>query len=335
MDAQDPILSLSKLSLAYPDGPQLIEDASGIALKGEMIAVVGRNGSGKSTLLRTITGLQKPFHGKIEWHGKALEHYHLAELSRRVTFVGTSNLLLQNLTVFELVSMGRHPHTNWWGALRAHDREKILESIDFVGMSDFTEVKIDRLSDGERQRAVIAMALAQQTEVIILDEPTAFLDIPNKIAIAEVLYRLKSAGHTIIYSTHDFDNVFSYADKLWVIHNKQLYQGSPEDLGMKNLFDKLFESSGIIFSQEMLGFYQKRKGEKKIYLNPGSDREVLFWTSRALERIGYEVLSSPEKDSDHVIVENTKGDLRWNLNTGNTTLHFSTLYDMCSHLTKD
>ncbi len=281
-------MELKDVWLGYRPGEYLVRGVEASVRPGEMIALVGRNGTGKSTLLRTIAGMQSAVQGEVLLNGRSINHIPSRERSLLLSFVGTGSSFTENLTVFEMVSLGRHPYTNWWGALREADRQKIDESIRFVGMERFVNARVDRLSDGERQRVMIAMALAQDTRVMILDEPTAFLDIPNRIGIVEVLHRLKEEGRSVIFSTHEFDNAFSYADKIWAIHEEQLLEGAPEDLGMNGAYETLFSDAKVAFDYANLRFVRRRIPEKQVVLHP-LDEMVDHWTCRALERIGYRV----------------------------------------------
>lgn len=283
------ILTFKDLWLGYAPGEYLLKQASDEVRNGEMVALAGRNGTGKSTLLRTIAGIQKPAKGHVALNSRSLSSFSARDFAKNISFVGTGTGLVENLTVFEMVSLGRHPYTNWWGNIREKDRRKIDESIRFVGMQDFAGARVHRLSDGERQRVMIAMALAQDTRIMILDEPTAFLDIPNRIGILEVLDKLKSQGRAVIFSTHEFDNIFSYADKVWVIDQQQLIAGSPEDLGLKGAFENIFSDAGVAFDRENLKFLKKRKYERHIALS-GEKGQAYYWTRRALERGGYRVM---------------------------------------------
>ena len=290
-------IELNNVWLGYRPGEYLVRGVNASVRPGEMVALVGRNGTGKSTLLRTIAGIQAAVQGEVLLNGRSLDKILPRERSLLLSFVGTGTGIMENLTVFEMVSLGRHPYTNWWGALREADRRKIGESIRFVGMERFMDARVDRLSDGERQRVMIAMALAQDTRVMILDEPTAFLDIPNRIGIVEVLHRLKEEGRSVIFSTHEFDNAFSYADKIWAIHEQQLLEGAPEDLGMNGAFEKLFSESKVAFDHENLRFVRRRVQEKQIVLHT-EDASEEHWTCRALERAGYRVLFAGAADQE-------------------------------------
>jgi iron complex transport system ATP-binding protein len=281
-------VELKDLWLGYRPGEYLVRGVNASVRQGEMVALVGRNGTGKSTLLRTIAGIQSAMKGEVLLNGRSIDQIPPRERSLLLSFVGTGSSFTENLTVFEMVSLGRHPYTNWWGALREADRQKIDQSIRFVGMEQFVDARVDRLSDGERQRVMIAMALAQDTRVMILDEPTAFLDIPNRIGIVEVLHRLKEEGRSVIFSTHEFDNAFSYADKIWAIHEGQLIEGAPEDLGMDGAYEKLFSESKVAFDAANLRFVRRRVQEKQIVLY-AAKKSLDHWTRRALERVGYGV----------------------------------------------
>lgn len=330
---QREILKIEDLSLGYLPERVLLDRISAGAIQGEIVALVGRNGTGKSTLLRTIAGRQLQIGGEIYLQNREIKNYTPTELARLLTFAGTGNQFIQNLTVYELVSMGRHPYTNWWGRLQEKDHTRIRESIRFVGMESFADARLEQLSDGERQRAIIAMALSQETSVIVLDEPTAYLDIPNRIAIMEVLLKMKHSGHTVIFSTHDFDNVFSYADKLWIIKDNSLRQGAPEDLGMREAFSDLFGDSGINFSKEQLGFFRSREGMRPVCLHPVEDKSIQFWTERALVRKGFRIVSKPEPGSPEVRVTNENGVYCWELRHESNIETFQSLYELNNSLT--
>ncbi len=176
--------------------------------KGTLNAIVGRNGSGKSTLLRVTAGLAKPLAGEVLIAGDG-------SLERRVSLVSTERVRALNLRVRDLVSLGRAPYTGWAGRLTEQDHDSIDTALKLVGMSSFTDKYIDTLSDGEAQRVMIARALAQDTPVMLLDEPTAFLDYHSRREIVELLVNLaQEQGKTIIFSSHELDLVEEFADKV-------------------------------------------------------------------------------------------------------------------------
>lgn len=325
-------VQLVDLWLGYTPGNYLIESVNADVHEGEMIALVGRNGTGKSTLLRTIAGIQSAVRGGVTINNLPVEGYKQSEFSALVSFVGTARTITENMSVFEMVSLGRHPYTNWWGVLTQGDKQKIIESIRFVGMEDFNDAKVERLSDGERQRVMIAMALAQDTSIIILDEPTAFLDIPNRLGIAEVLYKLRLKGKTVIFSTHDFDTAFSYADKFWVIHKNTLIQGAPEDLGIEETFEDIFKDSEVIFDADNLRFKRIIPSGKTICIQH-SEKIIYTWTCRAMERIGYSVSNSNSTSYPEIIITENAGTVTWLLKEKDTSSQFNSLYEITRFLT--
>lgn len=327
------IMTFKDLQLGYRGNEPLLAGATAGVREGEMIALVGRNGTGKSTLLRTLAKIQRPLGGSVQLHHRSLNRYAPREMAREMAFVGTGVTLTGNLTVFEMVSMGRHPYTNWWGTLRDQDRAKVQESLQFVGMEKFSEVPVERLSDGERQRVLVAMALAQDTKVIILDEPTAFLDIPNRIGIVEVLSKLKEDGRSVIFSTHEFDNAFMHADKLWVIHHRKLIDGAPEDLGMAGTFAGLFRDSGVVFDDRNLHFLRDRTLQHTIRVTL-LDEQVNYWTCRALERAGYRMETEGEETPPLISIEHDEAGYRWVFRDENRSRTFLSLYSLTEHLVR-
>jgi iron complex transport system ATP-binding protein len=326
------IIQLKDVCLGYIPGKELVQSLNAEVREGEMIALVGRNGTGKSTLLRTIAGIQKAAKGGVELNNLALDQYKTNEFAALVSFVGTSKTIAENMSVYEMVSLGRHPYTNWWGALKEEDKDKIVESIHFVGMEAHIDSKVDRLSDGERQRVMIAAALAQDTKVIILDEPTAFLDIPNRIGIADVLYKLRLSGKSIVFSTHDFDSAFNYADKLWVIHNNTLLQGAPEDLGLAKTFEHIFEDSEVVFDEKNLRFKRELLQMKSVFIRK-SNSKIFNWTCRALERIGYAIQEEGKSSEPEIIITEVDSEQRWIYKYNDTSHTFSSLYELAGYLT--
>ncbi len=244
-------------------GPKFLSKALDISLYcGELTCLLGTNGVGKSTLLRTLAGFQKPLEGHISLFGKPLKDYPSAELACQISIVLTDKVLAGSLTAFELVSMGRIPYTGFWGGLSDNDCHIISESMRTVGMEGFEQRRLSSLSDGERQKLMIAKALAQQTDVILLDEPIAYLDFPSKV---EVLALLRSLAHedgkTVLLSTHDLELALQAADRLWVLQNDgSLLQGTPEDLARCGGLDFFFSVSGIEFDRDSMQYSFSKTG---------------------------------------------------------------------------
>ena len=212
---------LRGLTVGYNKGRHLHTVASNIDAtlsSGTLVCLVGRNGVGKSTLLRTLALFQKPLAGDVFLDGRPLSSYSRQALAEVVSVVLTERGDLDNLTVYDVVGLGRTPYTNFLGTLRADDRSIVDEAIEAVGLTPLASRYMSCLSDGERQKVMIAKALAQQTPVIILDEPTAFLDYPSKAAILNLLRRLAHEhDKLVLLSTHDLDVAFRLADDIWLM----------------------------------------------------------------------------------------------------------------------
>ncbi|MBO4590176.1 MAG: ABC transporter ATP-binding protein [Bacteroidaceae bacterium] len=217
---------LRNLSIGYREGHHQKVIASNLNAtmeSGTLICLVGRNGIGKSTLLRTLSGFQPALDGDMLLDGQSILAYTKRELSETISVVLTERTDIENLTVADVVGMGRMPYTNFWGTLRKEDKRVVRESIKAVGMTAFSSRAMSRLSDGERQKVMIAKAIAQQTPLILLDEPTAFLDYPSKTGIVELLLELAHTQKKIIFlSTHDLDVAYRLADSIWLMDEKGL-----------------------------------------------------------------------------------------------------------------
>ncbi|HKK62788.1 MAG TPA: ABC transporter ATP-binding protein [Bacteroidales bacterium] len=331
------IIEFNNIDLGYPPEHILLEKIHASGFRGELIALMGRNGSGKSTLLRSIAGLSNPLHGDIIVKGKPLETIKRQALARLLTYVGTAVHVPENLTVYEMVSLGRHPFTNWWGKLKSDDVNAVNESLKFVDMQDFTQKKMLTLSDGERQRVLIAMALSQDVEMILLDEPTAFLDIPNRMNMIRVLHEMSQKGKTIIYSTHDFDTALQFADKIWLLHDRKLIQGSPEDLGMLGHYNNVFKDAGISFDSKAMQFRNVHKEGKEIILNSENQNVENIWTAKMLQRIGFHVVSDMHvgKFIPRIEITIENDNYIWKLTADGKTVSFDSLYKLASYLTHD
>ncbi|MBQ1709380.1 MAG: ABC transporter ATP-binding protein [Bacteroidales bacterium] len=232
---QEETIRIEGLSIGYRSKHGVKTVAEGISdsiRSGEMTCLLGVNGAGKSTLLRTLSGFLPPLAGEISLLGKPLASYRERELATVIGVVLTEKSNLQNMTVTELVGMGRSPYTGFWGRLSAADRRKVEESLALVGIAPLRDRMVQTLSDGERQKVMIAKALAQETPLIFLDEPTAFLDYPSKVEILHLLHRLShEMGKTVFLSTHDLELALRVADRVWLMSKQgEVRTGSPENL---------------------------------------------------------------------------------------------------------
>lgn len=245
-------IRISNLAIGYPRGskPKIVAgNLNAVIRGGELVCLLGANGTGKSTLMRTLCGFQPFFEGQVSILGKSVRQMDEREISRLVSVVLTDRVVVTNATVYELVSYGRSPYTGLFGRVQAHDRYLIDRAIGQCSIEHKKNDLLSSLSDGERQKAFIAKALAQDTPVIILDEPTAFLDLPARVEIIQLLRRVASlSGKSVLLSTHDLDLALQMADKLWLLHpGGPLVAGNPEDLLLSNALQDLFRSKGIVF----------------------------------------------------------------------------------------
>lgn len=240
-------VQLHSLTLGY--GDRVLFEGADIGFGwGEFTALIGRNGTGKSTLLRTIAALAKPMAGYISINGRRLEDMTRHEIASQISFVSTDEVRVANLKVADVVALGRTPYTNWVGSLTDVDKAKVAESLALVGMSSFAHKSIDTLSDGERQRVMIARALAQDTPIILLDEPTAFLDLPNKYEICLLLSELAhKQGKCIIFSTHDLSIALELCDTIAMIDSGRFYYGTTQMLSSSGDLQRLFDNTPLTF----------------------------------------------------------------------------------------
>ena len=243
-------IELHDVTLGYGERVLMADASVGFGW-GELTALIGRNGTGKSTLLRTIAALAKPQKGHITIGGMDASELTMREVASRIAFVSTEDVRVQNLHVWDVVSLGRAPYTNWVGRLTEEDKTKVRESLRLVGMEHFAEASMDSLSDGERQRVMIARALAQDTPIILLDEPTAFLDLPNKYEICLLLKRLAhKEGKCILFSTHDLSIAIEICDTIAIIEGGKFHYGTAEMLMEEGVMQRIFNSTQIEFDRE-------------------------------------------------------------------------------------
>lgn len=309
------ILTTHNLSIGYSKKGITDVVQSGLNLElraGELVCLIGPNGSGKSTLLRTLTGLQKPLSGKTSIDGKEISKLKQREKALLIALVLTERVDIENATVYNIVSLGRHPHSSWWGSITDSEDEIINEAIEMVHLGHKAHHNINELSDGERQRVMIAKALAQDTPIIMLDEPTAHLDLPNRVEIMLLLHRLAhKTDKSIILSTHELDLALQAADRIWLISSDRGVEcGVPEDLVFNGSFNHAFESKAYFFNAANGNFSMNYPMTKKVWVV--GDKTRMYWTLRALARAGYMVVQDAE-----TIISVTEGG--WELNEKNIT----------------
>lgn len=270
-------------------GPRPVSCGVNASLRsGELTSLLGPNGAGKSTLLRTLSGYSRPLGGSVTLMGRPLGSYSAAELSRMVSVVLTERLMVSGMTVGELVGMGRAPYTGFWGRLSVADRRIVDTSLRAVGAEAMAGRALHTLSDGERQKVMIAKALAQETPIILLDEPTAFLDYPSKVETMRLLHTLAHReGKTIFLSTHDLEMALRTSDTIWLIDKEMgISSGTPEDLALDGTLGRYFERPGIEFDpSEGMFRISMAEGGRPVALSGEGPRRHL--AERALRRAGF------------------------------------------------
>lgn len=285
-----PVIKTRNLKIGYPlkGGRQkVIHESLDLRLNpGDVTCLLGLNGAGKSTLLRTLCGFQPPLGGEIRLMGRPLTSYSQSDFSRLVGVVLTEKTNAGGITVYELVSLGRHPYTGFFGQLGKRDREIIEKSLTAAGIAHKSRNYVSELSDGERQKAMIAKALAQQCPIILLDEPTAFLDVTSRIETMVLLHRLAAEQQkAILLSTHDLDLAIQLGDCLWLQEkNRPMACGTPEDLIMSGAFETFFSKEGIVFDPNT---GKLNTVPPNIPIGVEGDFVTSYWVGNALIRNGY------------------------------------------------
>lgn len=266
---------------------------------GELTCLLGANGVGKSTLLRTLSAFQPKLSGEIYLKGKEIDFYTEKELSKLIAVVLTEKCEIKNMTVRELIGLGRSPYTGFWGKLGKEDNKIVEDAISLVKIENLSDRTIDTLSDGERQKVMIAKALAQETPFILLDEPTAFLDFPSKVEIMQLLHRLsRTTGKIIFLSTHDLELALQIADRIWLMDKQSgMRIGIPEDLSLDGSLSNFFARKGIIFDQNT-GLFRIENDTNRIIKLIGHGRKYTM-IRKALLRNG--VFASRDSETEEYI----------------------------------
>ncbi len=254
--------------------------------KGELIGLLGANGSGKSTLIKTLGCLQPPLDGEISMGGVPLAQLSPGALARRLSLVLTDRVSTGNLSVYEVVALGRIPYTDWLGRLTRDDEAVIGHSLEITGAGSLKSRKLGSLSDGERQKVMLARALAQRTELIILDEPTAHLDLPHRIGMMQLLRRLaREENKAVLLSSHELELTLQAADKLWLLADGGLTAGTPEDLVLNGAFRNIFRQEGVRFDR-MSGSFAMDLPSPRMQIFAAGEAVALHWLGKALAREG-------------------------------------------------
>ena len=274
---------------------------------GELTCLLGANGVGKSTLLRTLSAFQPKLSGEIRIQGKEIGSYTDKQLSKVISVVLTEKCDIRNMTSVELIGLGRSPYTGFWGTLSKEDKEVVDHAINLVGIFHLAHRMVHTLSDGERQKVMIAKALAQETPVIFLDEPTAFLDFPSKVEMMQLLHQLsRQTDKTIFLSTHDLELALQIADKIWLMDKVNgVTIGTPEDLSLDGTLSSFFARKGIVFDLETGLFRVNNEYTSQIRIVGHGQKYAMV--RKALQRNG--ILANRNVESDvYIETGDLKGD---------------------------
>ena len=321
-----PVISAQHLDIGYHTGGEGVKrvhtDLDIKLYPGELTCLLGANGAGKSTLLRTLSGAQPPLSGDVCVNGKPLKEIGRHTLSQTIGVVLTDKTAIGGLTVREVVALGRQPHTGFFGILSSHDKQVVEESLSACGIDDKATRYMASLSDGERQKVMIAKALAQECPIVLLDEPTAFLDIVSRIEVMSLLHRIASEHHrAILLSTHDIEQALVLSDRLWLLSRERgLTSGVTEDLILSGCFDTLFPHSDIHFDPLHGSYYPTVHRHKSVTVIC-HDETLLHWAINLLNRNGYGASLDTTTPYHTVLRIESRNLIHWQEGTNRTALH--------------
>jgi len=316
MNKNDNILLTSNhLAVGYQERRKqipILENVNISLNRGKLVCLMGQNGIGKSTLLRTLSGVQPPLAGEVSIAGKNIHQLSRIDRARRISLVLTERLNAGNLTVEDVVVMGRYPFVGLDIRLSDLDSQIINQAIDQVGVKDLLDQNVHKLSDGQIQKVMIARALAQDGDIIILDEPTAHLDLNNRVIIMRLLKSLaKDTNKLILMATHELDLALQTADSLLLVQQDGvLTEGIPEDLVLDGTLDRVFDLKGYDLKT---GKYQHETGSMGAVQLIG-EGYVYLWTKNALERTGYMV---KKEAVTKITIDSSQDKLTWKISTQN------------------
>ena len=322
-------LTTQDLAIGYQKGRRsstIVGENINVSLNpGEFVCLIGPNGVGKSTLMRTLAGMQRPLSGTVLLNNHDIHQLPAQQLAQLLSIVLTERIDVGMLSAYALVALGRHPHTKWGGQLSAEDEEIVQEAILAVGAKTLAHRYVNELSDGERQKIMIARALAQEPQLMILDEPTAFLDLPHRVEVMQILRQLAhEQKRSILLSTHDLDLALRTADKIWLMaENQPLQMGIPEDLVLNRAFSNTFDSQSIAFNLQNGTFQICQPRQGKININ--GEGLGVTWLARALEREGFEAVRDNGRLPIQVTILEDKSKLKWQIQANDQRFIFNSI----------
>lgn len=306
-----PSITLNRLSTGYEgrQGEHIVAaDLSAALYRGELTCLLGANGAGKSTLLYTLAGFLPRRSGSITLLERELSTYKPQELAQLIAVVLTEKCDLRNMSAFDMVALGRSPHTGFWGNLMPQDKQIVADALEAVGIIDLQHRMIQTLSDGEKQKVMIAKALAQETPIIFLDEPTAFLDFPAKVEVMHLLFHLAhTLNKSIFLSTHDLELALRIADMVWTLDRKSgLSVGTPEDLALDGTLSKFFAGRGIQFNPHTGLFSLEKHVGRTIALLGEGHRASMVRKALSRYNIATQPTSSDKAEGEYIKVTSEK-----------------------------
>jgi len=336
MNESLPLLTTRALSIGYAlpnKAVKRVAESLNLDLwPGQLVCLLGPNGAGKSTLMRTLAGLQAPLDGQITVTGHPLSDLKPVQLAQKLSLVLTERLEAGNLTVTELVALGRTPYTGWLGTLTQADRTQIQWAMEATDTTPYGHRRIQQLSDGERQKVMLARALAQDTDLILLDEPTAHLDLPSRVEMMRLLHYLaRQTGKSILLSTHELDLALQAADRLWLLRpDGRMQTGVPEDLVLNGAFEAAFAKAGFYFDKTTGTFAIHPEASGPAVYVAGSG-PLVFWTKRALLREGFALGSQPDSPISITATEQA-GRPNWLIEQAGIRRELATIADLLNAL---
>ncbi len=322
MSSSPSLLSAENLAIGFTPSHSIASSLSLSLQAGEIVFLLGRNGVGKTTLLRTLAGLLKPLSGKINYRGRSIDSMSVRERARQRGVLFPNSTLTSPTRVRELVALGRLPYADWKGKLAPADEKAIDEALRLSGCLDWQSRWVAELSDGEKQRVYLARTLAQGVSILLLDEPTAFIDLPQRIEVAKVLKEwTRQEGRSVILSTHDLDLAMATADRIWILERGGGWTtGIPEELAMSGTLGRVFESPDATIDRSTGRLVWCMPGSKEIAVQ--GEGPPFDWTMRALVRAGYRiepsatwVVSVSSSDADQSAWSISHGSARQEINS--------------------
>ena len=323
------LIHTQSLAIGYTEGRsnKVLQENINLSLSsGEIISLMGQNGVGKTTFIKTLSGLHKGISGSVYHQDRLIDEISKSSLARKISVVLTEKPFAAHLSVIELIALGRHPYSNWLGRLSTSDKKAIDLAISQTNIDYLASKKLYQLSDGQFQKVMIARALAQETDLIILDEPTVHLDLSNKIEIMLLLKSIAGSGKGVLIATHDLQVSLQLSDRLWLFNfNRPVLEGCPEDLILQGAIDQtLFPiNNNIDLTTGTVKHLDERKGNVLLQGDP----TIVHWTAQALQRNGYAV----NKDTPTSTTINCL-DCLWRLESKDTSTSFDSIENLLIHL---